>query len=71
MSMNVISSCKNCSDRHPACHDHCERYKEQVARNDALKEKKRQDYLERSIAVEHSIRQGKKAKKIEKQRRGY
>lgn len=69
--MSAISTCKNCSDRHPACHDHCERYKEQVARNNAIKEARRRDNMECSIAVEHFIRAGKSGKKIEKKRRGY
>ena len=24
----IVSPCKGCADRYPACHDHCERFKE-------------------------------------------
>lgn len=69
--MSAISTCKNCSDRHPACHDHCERYKEQVERNEAVKRARRREYFERSVSVDHHRRAGKGAKQIEKMRRGY
>ena len=26
--MKVLTPCLNCPDRYPACHDHCDRYKE-------------------------------------------
>lgn len=27
-----IAPCKECKDRYPACHDHCQRYKEYKAK---------------------------------------
>lgn len=26
-----INTCRDCPDRHPACHDHCEKYQEALA----------------------------------------
>ena len=37
----MINPCKDCADRHPACHSHCEKYKEWKAEWDALREKER------------------------------
>lgn len=34
----ITESCKDCQDRHPACHDHCERYKEAKKQWDERKE---------------------------------
>jgi hypothetical protein len=36
-----INPCKDCADRHPACHSHCEKYKEWKVEWDALREKER------------------------------
>lgn len=50
----MISPCKDCADRHPACHSHCEKYKEWKAEWDALREKERrckeQEYIGRRSA---------------------
>lgn len=35
--MREYSPCKGCADRHPACHDSCERYKEWKERDQAQK----------------------------------
>ena len=34
--MAFITCCKDCKDRHPACHDSCERYKNEKARSDEI-----------------------------------
>lgn len=37
MPMKLIRCCKDCTRRHPACHDTCERYR--AEREEYLKEK--------------------------------
>ena len=38
------SPCKDCPDRYPACHDHCERY---LSFREQLTEKNRKDRMNR------------------------
>lgn len=44
MIMNSIPPCKGCEERHTACHDHCERYKQWKAEIQAA-HKKEKAYL--------------------------
>ena len=37
---NIISKCKDCTDRYPACHDSCEYYKDYKTKLEDFKEKK-------------------------------
>lgn len=39
----MITVCKDCPDRHRACHDHCEKYQTAKAENDRIKKLKRYD----------------------------
>ena len=38
----LMSPCKDCSDRHTACHDHCEKFKEYKAIREKENEARRQ-----------------------------
>lgn len=35
--MSTIFSCKNCQDRYPGCHSHCEKYQKEKAEHDKRK----------------------------------
>ena len=60
--------CKGCTDRHPGCHDHCEKHKEWCdqyhAEQEHLKAQKASWYTPRSVArdkndaynIKHPIR---------------
>lgn len=36
LGSNIQSPCKNCNDRHPACHDRCESYKDFITKRHAI-----------------------------------
>lgn len=38
----MIKCCKDCGDRYPGCHSHCDRYIGEKAENEAQKEQERQ-----------------------------
>ena len=40
--MATVYSCKDCGDRYPGCHDHCEKYKAEKAAHDERKAKEYQ-----------------------------
>lgn len=43
MARFKIECCKDCADRHPACHSHCEKYQtEKAERDETLAEKQRE-----------------------------
>ena len=44
-----VSPCKDCANRHTACHDHCERFKEYKAIREKENEARRKYNFERSI----------------------
>ena len=44
MAINKITCCKDCADRHPACHATCEKYIRQRAELDAVREEARGIY---------------------------
>ncbi len=35
----VIFSCKDCTERHPCCHATCQKYLQEKARNDEIRQK--------------------------------
>lgn len=61
-----IAPCKDCSERHEACHDSCDKYKEWKAELDAMRSKiAEQKYIEQTkirIATE-GVRRMKTRKK--------
>lgn len=36
--LSDVSPCKDCAERHTACHDHCQRYKDWKAEMEKVKE---------------------------------
>lgn len=56
--------CKECPERHPACHDHCERYIEWRDKWRAAKERLRQEKTQFSTSMKRifweNIRRGKR-----------
>ena len=46
--------CKECSDRHTACHDHCERYQEFKAELDRVRENEKQ--FKQNLYAIHKLR---------------
>lgn len=61
----MITVCKNCTDRHMACHDHCERYQTAKAENDRIKTLKRNDInnVFDEILAERKIKRERKYKR--------
>ena len=57
-----MKSCKDCADRHPGCHGHCERYLKEKAEHDELN-RKRQLSLEYTAYI---CRMGRKAQKMKR-----
>ena len=43
MARYKIECCKDCPDRHPGCHGHCERYKKERAEYDETMSAKRHE----------------------------
>ena len=58
------SPCKGCTERHPACHDKCERYQEAKRADFELKRKVRAE--NRGLRQMAQIYTAKKAKRIKK-----
>lgn len=48
--------CKNCEERKPGCHDHCERYQEAKKVNDARKAREHAERGKIHMANEHVVR---------------
>lgn len=61
--MQKITVCKDCPDRHPACHDHCEKY---IQAKKDLQERK--DMILKAMQKD-AIYMDYKRKKIRKERR--
>lgn len=60
-----MKSCLGCTERHPGCHGHCERYLKEKAKDEELKEKRR-------LSLEYSAymcRMGLKAQKMKRQKK--
>lgn len=62
-----MKSCKDCADRHPGCHGHCERYLKEKAEHDDLAAKRRASleysrYMYRMHNISQKIKQTKKRK---------
>lgn len=61
-----INTCKDCKDRYPACHDHCEKYQNALAewkeKKQSIKHNKRmyRQYDGFKIAAMSRIKEGKK-----------
>ena len=58
---NVPFTCNDCTNRHPGCHDKCEKYKREKAEWDRMKaerdkDKSAWDYVNTSIADLRDIR---------------
>lgn len=56
--MSLIKCCKDCKDRHPACHDSCDKYQKEKTESNKARDKRLQFYQ-----TEHDIVQLKKRKK--------
>lgn len=56
--MALIKCCKDCKDRHPACHDSCYKYQREKTESNKARDKRLQFYQ-----TEHDIVQLKKRKK--------
>jgi len=56
--MSLIKCCKDCKDRHPACHDFCERYRKEKAESQDARDKRLRFYQ-----TEHDLSSIKKRKK--------
>ena len=37
----IIKCCKDCTERYPACHDHCQQYRAEKKKNDDIVDKYR------------------------------
>ena len=61
--MQKITVCKDCPDRHPACHDHCEKYQEAKRKVQEEKEKLLTAMKNDAVYADY------KRKKIRKERR--
>lgn len=62
--LNTIGTCKDCKERYPACHDHCERYltakKEIIERKMAYR---------KAVDGEYQLMQMRDKKKIKKMKK--
>ena len=47
--------CKDCTDRYPGCHDHCEKYKEDQAEYDKIKAAMKDEMDYKKYAVTRSF----------------
>lgn len=47
----MLCPCRKCKDRYPACHSHCDRYKEWRADLDKRKEESKTYYLGKSPKI--------------------
>lgn len=67
--MSQPSCCHNCPNRHPACHDHCEKHHIEKLVNDLLamevRKKKLRQYAADAIIV-NRIRKCQKVRRINK-----
>lgn len=68
---NLIGTCRGCEDRHPACHDTCERYQKRKAECDEFREYVRKQkaselYLYKIDSISES-----KARKNKRNLQGY
>lgn len=55
----MITCCYKCEERHPLCHDHCEKYIAQKKAHDELRKKAHQEkelynFIRYGIKVEHN-----------------
>ena len=61
-----ITVCRDCKERYPACHDYCEKYKEQKQSElDALKSDRKQrtgDYILHQMYSERMVKRNKRKK---------
>lgn len=63
-----MTACKDCVERHPGCHGHCERYLKEKAEHDALSAKRRESleyekYRHRLFSRNSMVRNAKNKRK--------
>lgn len=54
--MTYSTCCKDCPDRHLACHDTCERYKAVKAKADEIKAKKNEEFMANAYTIERVVK---------------
>lgn len=51
----ILSTCKDCTDRYPACHDKCEKYKEAKAKWTEQQQKIREEKQKVSAVHKYQV----------------
>lgn len=70
-SQKVFKACKNCQERYPGCHDHCERYKEERAEYDRLKAIENRDRTVRQYICDEHRKHADRRAQEKKAKAGY
>ncbi len=72
LGSKIFKACKNCQERYPGCHDHCEKgYKEERAEYDRRKAIADKDKSVRQYLYEEHKKYADKKAQEKKQKAGY